>query len=96
MTKAVTYRWNSLSEDQRKPFEDLAEEDRRRFAKEILDFKQGSFKGKSKVFIIKSQQICQITKSALEINDDLLIFLQIKKLPQKNNDCNLNSQDTDK
>lgn len=43
MTKAVTYRWGLLSEEQRKPFEELAEEDKLRYVRESADLKSGIF-----------------------------------------------------
>jgi len=41
--KAVSYKWQSLSKEQKHPFEQIASEDKHRYDKEFMDFKKGSF-----------------------------------------------------
>lgn len=65
------------------PFEILADLDRRRFQRELSEAKQGLFKGKSRILEVSSKQNCPQVIAALEVNDDVLISLQIKKPPAK-------------
>lgn len=39
--KAVSFKWQSLSKEQKQPFQQIANEDRVRYEKEIGDFKKG-------------------------------------------------------
>jgi hypothetical protein len=41
--KAVSFKWQSLSKEQKQPFEQIAAEDKQRYDKEFLEFKKGSF-----------------------------------------------------
>lgn len=53
--KAVTYRWNQLSDSLKAPFETLADQDKHRYERELSEFKSGQFKGKSKIFNVNTQ-----------------------------------------
>eukprot|EP00347_Sterkiella_histriomuscorum_P011021 403374052 len=92
--KAVSYRWNQLSDQQKSPFQSLADVDKIRYEKEVTDLKNGQFKGKSKQFEISIFQEQLEVKQALEINDDLLIFLQVKKAVKQSIENQNYSQDT--
>lgn len=41
--KAVSYRWSKLSKDQKAPFEQIANEDKMRYDKEVSQFKKGNY-----------------------------------------------------
>jgi hypothetical protein len=45
--KAVSYRWSTLSKEQKSPFEQIANEDKARYDKEVFDLKKGMFQGRS-------------------------------------------------
>ena len=44
--KAVSYRWGKLTKEQKGPFDAIANEDKRRYDKELSQFKKGSFNGR--------------------------------------------------
>lgn len=77
--KAVSYRWSKLSKEQKTPFEQIASEDKQRYDREVNQFKKGLFLGRSQTPQIKiAEQSNENVKLALEINEDLLEFLQVK------------------
>lgn len=41
--KAVSYKWSTLSKEEKLPFEQIASEDKSRYDKEVNDFKKGNF-----------------------------------------------------
>lgn len=45
--RAVSYRWSTLSKEQKLPFEQIALEDKQRYDREINEFKKGTFLGRS-------------------------------------------------
>lgn len=45
--KAVSFRWSTLTKDQKVPFENIAVEDKQRYDKEVNEFKKGLFQGRS-------------------------------------------------
>lgn len=44
--KAVSFKWQSLSKEQKDPFERASTEDKQRYERESADFKKGSFQGR--------------------------------------------------
>jgi len=53
--KAVSYRWSTLTKEQKYPFENIAVEDKQRYDKEVFEFKKGQFLGRSQTPLIKLQ-----------------------------------------
>lgn len=51
--KAVSFRWSTLSKDQKLPFEMIATEDKQRYDKEVYNFKKGLFLGRSQTPAIR-------------------------------------------
>lgn len=45
--KAVSFRWQGLTKEQKQPFEQAASEDKQRFDKDTSDLKKGSFSVKN-------------------------------------------------
>lgn len=76
--KAVSFKWQRLSKEQKHPFESTATEDKQRYDRESLDFKKGSFQGRNMTPLIKLQTDSEYVSQALELSDDLLQFLQVK------------------
>lgn len=76
--KAVSFKWQRLSKEQKHPFESTANEDKQRYDRESVDFKKGSFQGRSMTPLIKLPTESEFVSQALELSDDLLQFLQIK------------------
>jgi hypothetical protein len=76
--KAVSYRWQLLTKDQKLPFEQIAIEDKQRYDKEVNDFKKGVFQGRSSTPQIKIQSHLDSVNAALEVSEDILQFLQVK------------------
>jgi hypothetical protein len=47
MMKAVSFRWQGLSKEEKQPFETIANEDKARYDKDLIDYKKGLFQGRS-------------------------------------------------
>lgn len=76
--KAVTFKWQSLSKEQKHPFETASFDDKQRYEKELIDFKKGLFNGRYQSTLVKLQNDSDMVNQALEITDDLMSFLQVK------------------
>lgn len=75
--KAVSNRWQTLTKEQKQPFEQIANEDKQRYDKEVFDFKKGVFQGRQATPQMKLQNQLDNVAKALEVNDDILSQLQI-------------------
>ena len=76
--KAVTFKWQSLSKEQKRPFETAALDDKQRYEKELNDLKKGLFNNKNQSAQVKLQNDSDMVNQALEVTDDLMTFLQVK------------------
>ncbi|CDW77225.1 UNKNOWN [Stylonychia lemnae] len=78
ITGAINFRWENLSQNEKQPFEEISEQDKIRFEGECAMYKQSKFQGKS-VILKLSHKNQPDTLNAIQINDDLLVFLEIKQ-----------------
>lgn len=77
--KAVSFKWQRLSKEQKRPFESTANEDKQRYDRESVDLKKRpSYQGRNMTPLIKLQTDSDFVNQALEVSDDLLQFLQVK------------------
>jgi hypothetical protein len=70
--KAVSYRWGQMTKEQKAPFENVANKDKERYDKEVVESKKGQFMGRSNSQLIKLDDQDENVKAALDISDDLL------------------------
>jgi hypothetical protein len=70
--KAVSYRWGQMTKEQKAPFENVANKDKERYDKEVVESKKGQFMGRSTSQLIKLDDQDENVKAALDISDDLL------------------------
>lgn len=76
IARALAFKWQNLTREQRGPFEEMADEDRHRYDKECQDIKKGIVSKKQQKITLKPDQH---SSAALELTNDLLDF--IKTLP---------------
>jgi hypothetical protein len=70
--KAVSYRWGTLTKEQKTPFEQIAIEDKLRYDREGNDYKKGIFQGRSSTPQINIQNYLSPDSLALEVNEDIM------------------------
>jgi hypothetical protein len=57
------------------PFEQVANEDKQRYDKEVFDFKKGVFQGRQATPQMKLHGLMDNVAKALEVSEDILQFL---------------------
>mmetsp|Transcript_48399 Transcript_48399/g.35612 ORF Transcript_48399/g.35612 Transcript_48399/m.35612 type:complete len:94 (-) Transcript_48399:1222-1503(-) len=78
--QAVNLKWDSLTKEQKTPFQQVANEDKLRYDRELNEFKKGIFQGRSQSPTLKLASNKDVISQALNVSEDIIEQLQISKI----------------